>query len=197
MESQENIIKVDQQAVRELLKLLSKVHLSFVREILQVIKDTEPKIKRIDTEKRETITIIRIAERHFELYSQNNNENYRYALVTCVKKIIDELQYYTPDSRLNIINEALAEVDNRIQLIDQFKSMIPEIKSAWRNLDPRTTAIFKILSMLLNIEDELNENFLDYVLNGQGDVDFLRDDPKLATLVRAYDLAQVIIEIVD
>jgi hypothetical protein len=108
--------------------------------------------------------------------------------------LLQELCNYPATARRAMLNAALAMATTGADASRRLRDMVPEVLAAFQKLDNRTKAILVVLEELHAVHGTTN---LDYggtipdQLTGV-DVEALRQEPDLAPIMQAYDLARII-----
>jgi len=183
--------KVDEQAVRDLLKV---VHFTprGVRKILETLRNILPNIIDCDDEGQVGKIIRDIVSTEFRGGSENDEYilNFSLSLYRCTR----ELDYYT-DKR-SVVEATLKKVIDLESKAERLKNMQLQARDIFHKLDERTKAILEIKSTLESTGGEINVDFcnlLDDIDIDPASVETLRNEPELAPLVDAYKLAREII----
>jgi len=159
---------------------------------MNVLKDVLPALEGDSFCEQEELLIREALENWFK---RNPHEPVEDAdvFVKAVKSCLRELDYYTPRSRAQIVDAAIAEVAGPAEKIKRLKALAPEIKAVFHGLDRRTKEILTVFSELSFIDGYINTNYCNELSKSiEVEVSFLRDNSALSPAVRAFDKAVAI-----
>lgn len=112
-----------------------------------------------------------------------------------IPRCIEELCHYPPDARGPIIDAAVTLATPAACSSHRLDDMLPTVLAEFQGLDERTRAILTVMEELRHADGDVNTGFCNIPDHlGPVDVDILRQEPGLATTMRAYDAACVILE---
>ena len=172
---------VDRQAIRTLLETI-KYTPAGCKEVLETLLGVLPLIEA--GEEEQAIEAIAQAERERDsIFSKAGSAHIDY-----MRRIIRELDHYK--DRRTVIETALASVESAMDVEDRLQSMLPDVKAAWARLDAKTLAVLEVFHRLMSLSGEANIDYLNELLEIEGDPKILRGDPAFETILQAYDLAE-------
>lgn len=103
-------------------------------------------------------------------------------------RLINELENYTDKEA--VLDAGIAELTEIERKIKRLKKLRPVVRKIFKELDPRTKALFTVYEMMISVDGVTSLDYLD-ALNVFGDdpVDCLKEYPAMAPLLEAYGLA--------
>jgi len=181
-----SIMKVTDQAVQDLIDLINLTPAG-TREVLETLQDVLSILDTGDEGKA-----IRVAA---QIKTIETNRGSIYSKVgfssKYVQRLIRELDHYL-DKR-SVVEAALAKSCDLEGNNSTLKQMLPEVKAAFGNLDQRTKEIFGVFMELVTVSGNINVDFDNEILEVvTAKPLILRNEPKLAVIIQAYDLARPI-----
>jgi len=89
-----------------------------------------------------------------------------------------------------VLDAAIAELSKTEWQIKRLKKLRPVVRRIFKNLDPRTKALFTIYEMLISVDGVTLLDYFDTLrVFGDAPVDCLKDDPAMTPLLEAHELA--------
>jgi len=89
-----------------------------------------------------------------------------------------------------VLDAAIAELTETERKIKRLKKLRPVVRRIFKDLDPRTKALFTIYETLISVDGVTLLDYLDTLrVFGDAPVDCLKDDPAMTPLLEANELA--------
>lgn len=172
------------EAARDLLDHYKAFQIESVPELIEHLRDALPLIQQIDTQNGEKHCLNALA-------TKISRESIEYSMIP---RVIRELCHYLPEQRGAILDTAIAFVTPVADARKALAGIQADVFAALQRLDPRIKALLVVLEELRFTETNADTQFCDLI--DELDVDDtaiarLRTDPKLASIMKAYDLARV------
>ena len=183
-------IKVNDRTIKDLLKSVRHFYSAdFVHNVLCAVKKELPLFADIDTVETESKAIAATMARYFRQHPQKDNEDWRYDVNCCLEMLTAELHNHLPRIRPEIVDAVIAENNDVVEMIKKLKKIVATVKAVREKLDPRSQALFQVLNSLWYVDATLGTEFLNELLEIDGNISILRSDRSLQSLLDAYDLA--------
>ena len=182
--------KVNDRTIKDLLKSIRCIYSAdFVQDVLCAVKKELPLFADIDTVETESKAIAATMARYFRQHPQKDNEDWRYDVNCCLEMLTAELHNHLPRIRPEIVDAVIAENNDVVEIIKKLKKIVATVKAVREKLDPRSQALFQVLNSLWYVDATLGTEFLNELLEIDGNISILRSDRSLQSLLDAYDLA--------
>jgi len=176
--------QVDEQTIQDLFDLI-KYSPKGIREVLTVLLDILPLIEE-GNEGPALEAALEVQGRQAASGFWKSDGGLQH-----MREIICELSHYR-DKR-SVVEAALAKNQNLDDKSLTLEQMLPEVKAAFGNLDQRTKELFGVFKELMSVSGRINTDFANEILEVvTANPLILRNEKKLAVIVKAYDMARPI-----
>jgi len=178
-------MKINDETIQEFLNLTSQWPLVRQLEFWQIVRDILPSIDLAATAAGEAVCVELVRTRFDK----------RTFSESIVHQVVQELQNYMAEGRAEVVKTCLTEIDRVATADSDLHVMARRVAEAYGQLDPRAKALIEVLRELFSIDGDVNTDFYNDItglVEETADVNVLRNDPSLAVIVKAYDIAKAI-----
>jgi len=154
---------------------------------LKIFKALIPVLPLIEDGCEETAIDLAIKELGKTTPHLNDEDGIRAEIIN-LRRVITELQNYADkEAVLDVAIDELAKIERKIK---RLKKLRPAVRRIFKNLDPRTRALFSVHEEPIRLDGVTSLDYGDALdVFTFAPIEFLRSDPGLAQAIEAFDLA--------